>query len=68
MQPCPIIVETYFGDSDEPESERQINHSDEPESERQINHSDPLHRKWLGSHTFWALRNGREVRTYPVEE
>ena len=56
MQPCPIIVETYFGDSDEPESERQINHS------------DPLHRKWLGSHTFWALRNGREVRTYPVEE
>lgn len=36
------------------------------ESEKIIDHANPSDRKWLGSHCFWAMRNGRRVTTTPV--
>lgn len=48
-----IRVVTYLGDTQE--------------AERDINYNDPLHRKWLGSHCFWAFMNGRTVETGRVE-
>ena len=38
----------------------------ETESEKIIDHSNPSDRKWLGSHCFWAMRNGRRVTTTPI--
>lgn len=50
-----VRIETYLGESEEPESERVIDHD------------DSLHRQWLGKHIFWAVRNGRAVTITPVE-
>lgn len=36
------------------------------ESVKIIDHANPSDRKWLGSHCFWAMRNGRRVTTTPV--
>ncbi len=36
------------------------------ESEKIINHADSSDRKWLGTHCYWAMRNGRKVVTYPI--
>lgn len=47
--PINVIVTTFIGDSEEPESERTINHS------------DSIHRQWLERHLFWSVRNGRTV-------
>lgn len=52
----PLTVETYFGDGDEPESERVIDHG------------DGIHREWLQRHVFWSMRNGREVHLRPGTE
>lgn len=51
--PVNATVTTFIGDSEEAESERNINHA------------DGLHRKWLEKHLFWALRNGRTVTIEP---
>ncbi len=53
--PINVTVETY------------LPNSEDPESERTINHADNLHRQWLEKHTFWAMRNGREVVIRPQE-
>lgn len=53
--PVHVTVETYTKESDDPESERAINHG------------DSLHRDWLAKHLFWAMRNGREVVIRPQE-
>lgn len=50
---CPILVVTHRMPECSFESQKQIDHD---------NSSD---RKWLGSHSFWALRNGRKVTTVP---
>lgn len=63
--PTPVIVETYNLSNNNPKLDADGNEI--PENTRRIDHDDPLHRKWLGSHCFWALRNNREVRTLPVE-
>lgn len=42
--------------------------ADEPEASRCIDYRDPIHRKWLSAHCYWALCNGKEVSTYPVED
>lgn len=55
-KPLMIVVETYVGDADEPEMTRTINHN------------DPLHRQWLGKHTYWAFRNQRAIHTCPLEQ
>lgn len=36
------------------------------ESEKIIDHADSSDRKWLGTHCYWAMRNGRKVVTYPI--
>lgn len=36
------------------------------ESIKDIDHDDRNDRVWLGKHCFWALRSGREIRTYAV--
>lgn len=36
------------------------------ESTKIINHNNSSDRKWLGSHCFWAMRNGRRVTTTPI--
>jgi hypothetical protein len=51
--PVHVTVETY------------LPNSDDPESQREINHADNLHRQWLDKHTFWAMRSGREVIIRP---
>jgi hypothetical protein len=53
-KPVHITVETFIGDSEEPESSRVIDHSDH------------LHRQWLAKHTHWAMRNERQVELRPV--
>lgn len=35
------------------------------EGEKIIDHDNSSDRKWLASHCFWALRNGRQVTTRP---
>lgn len=36
------------------------------ESTKTIDHNSPADRKWLGVHSFWAMRNNRKVSTFPV--
>ena len=36
------------------------------ESTKRIDHDNSSDRKWLGSHCFWAMRNGRRVVTQPI--
>lgn len=57
MKPPVNIIVMTFNDN-----------SDEPESERSINHSDSLHRQWLEKHLFWSVRNGRTITIEPVGE
>ena len=40
----------------------------EVESVKYIDHDNSSDRKWLGTHCFWAMRNGRSVRTTPHNE
>jgi hypothetical protein len=35
------------------------------ESEKIIDHNNSSDRKWLSSHLFWAMRNGRRVIMTP---
>lgn len=35
---------------------------------RTINHNNDSDRRWLGSHIFWALRNGHGVQLTPMKE
>lgn len=51
-----IIVYTYDLDSKSPGT---------PEQTKTIDHDNSSDRKWLQSHTFWAMRNGREVTLLP---
>ena len=37
-----------------------------PDQTKEIDHNDHDDRVWLGKHCFWAMRNNREVRTYPI--
>ncbi len=39
----------------------------EEELSRDIDYNDPLHRKWLGSHSYWAISTGRTVEVGKVE-
>lgn len=52
---CPIVVLTK-GDDHSLESQKVIDHA---------NSSD---RKWLTSHEFWSMRNGRMVMLIPILE
>ena len=59
---CKVKVVTYQLDmlsSPEPIAK-------EFESEKIIDHDNSSDRKWLGSHCFWAMRNGRRVVTTPL--
>lgn len=38
----------------------------EMESLKVIDHDNSSDRKWLSSHLFWAMRNGRTVTIQPV--
>lgn len=38
----------------------------EMESLKVIDHDNSSDRKWLASHLFWAMRNGRTVTMRPV--
>lgn len=38
----------------------------EMESLKVIDHDNSSDRKWLASHLFWAMRNGRTVTIQPV--
>jgi hypothetical protein len=38
------------------------------ESSKIIDHANSSDRKWLGNHSFWALRNSRIVETRPITE
>lgn len=40
----------------------------EIENIRDIDHDDDSDRRWLAKHSWWALRSGRSVTTYPVKE
>lgn len=44
-----LVITTYLGESDEPETERAVNYS------------DSLHRDWLKRHLHWAILNGRSI-------
>lgn len=41
-------------------------HNGAMESIREGDHADREFRQWMGKHAFWAMRNGREMRTIPV--
>lgn len=41
---------------------------DSPRQHVVIDHDDAEHRTWLGKHCFWAMRNNRQVCTYPTDE
>ena len=61
---CPIKVETLIK---APDFAVEIDAQGYTlESYKQIDHDNSSDRKWLGSHCFWALRNGRIVITTPL--
>lgn len=59
--PLMIRVETYVGRADR----MDMAYAD-PESLKDIDHNNSSDRKWLGTHCFWAMRNGRSVVTFPI--
>lgn len=36
------------------------------ESYKTIDYNNASDRKWLSTHCFWAMRNNRQITTYPV--
>ena len=57
----PLWVKVVTFDPDKDDDDNMI-------SERTIDHNNHDSRVWLGRHSYWALRNGYGVETYPVDE
>lgn len=61
---CKIFVETFR--ATQPETVSISCRGYVLESTKYIDHDNSSDRKWLGSHCFWAMRNGRRVVTTPA--
>jgi hypothetical protein len=61
MQIIPVQVQTLIEQQECRAGETWL-----VESSKDIDHANSSDRKWLASHCFWALRNGRKVITTPL--